>query len=259
MMDACFLRSKYKYKFMSNIDIDEIIVPRFFAIDNFKKETYNFDFKAPCKSYLDMFSSKIRDFKYDLYSYMLKIESIYKRNALVSEYEFQNYAFIPDISERMDQVLRLKHPNMLNYKPENLNIQTPFRDREDRAFLALMQRTRELTRCVAESSRLKFIAKSKSFKFVNFMGKRMSFNHKTVFVTDMCELIEHHSAMYKVPGAVQRKVSVEHGVLSHFRDYNYNYTAPEQLNKWLSETVQEYVIDLEMMYLLANNVEAVRS
>jgi hypothetical protein len=220
-------------------------------------KSHNFDFNAPCTSFIDFFSSKINGFKYDLYEYMQQIESIYKQNSLIAEYKFQNYAFMPDISERMDKVLLSKRFSMLNYKPHDLNLNKPFHMKTDLSFLTLLKRTRNFTECLKNSSGLKTIANSKSFKFANFMGKHMSFNHKAVFVTDMCRLIEHHSAPAPVPGAVIREVSKEHGVLSHFRDYNYNYTEPHQVNKWLSDTVQDYVIDLEMMHFLATHVEAI--
>jgi hypothetical protein len=77
-MNDCFLKAKYKYQFVSNLDLDEIVFPRRFSIKQYSVDVTS-QLDAPYGDCLRIFEAYIStlDDQNSFYNYMMKLEKIY--------------------------------------------------------------------------------------------------------------------------------------------------------------------------------------
>jgi hypothetical protein len=253
MMDNCFLKAKYKYQFMSTLDIDEFVLPRLYPIDYHKKilgklDNQSITHRTKCSKLYKKYTNTTK--AYNLYEYLMQLRNIYGNNS--ASFVFLNHAFIPEITNRLEKLLN--HPDTGNYSARDLNLNKDMTSPEDKKYLEYLRRLYTISGCI-DSKHSLTPPRGPNKKFSNLIAKSMSFNHKSIFDTDLCLQVEHHHANIITPGAKYSFVAVEHGMLSHYRDTNYDYKGDLE-DKWLSETIKDYVVDFEMRFFMLHHLRS---
>ncbi len=130
MMDNCFLKAKYKYQFMSTLDIDEFILPRFYPIGHYKKIfNQSKDFNTQCSQLNEAYTNKSN--KYSLYGYMMKMKNVYGNNT--ASFVFTNHALIPEITDRLE--VMFNNSNQSSFLPQDMNLRKGIDSPEDKQYL----------------------------------------------------------------------------------------------------------------------------
>ncbi len=124
----------------------------------------------------------------------------------------------------------------------------------EKEYLVTLGKLMNLTACIYDSySGIKKQFSSTRRQFFKPVGKSMhNYNFKCIFNTDYCEDIVHHHVSLIVKRSRKVSVSIEHGTLNHFRSSKYDFSC-EIPDKWRSDSITDYVVDLEAFFLLISS------
>ena len=224
----CFFNYKFDYKYITNYDIDEIIIPRKFKMD------YEFN-EINCSNKLTWPS-----LKYNIYDFA---DSLFKNHSMLpSSFEFQNVMFFQSEDAT---ILNLIVNHIENNQMNALVLQNISFNRfsltyeiDSRNYLKSLKRKKNLALCFIKSLDAKvYIKKSFPVIFASLMDMRYG---KSIFYSDNTEAIyQHFTAVAKTDLNPRFKLNVNDAFCGHFRkDYNIYY-------KDYNYSIRNIMIDIE--------------
>jgi hypothetical protein len=224
----CFYNYKYEYEYVTNYDIDEIILPR--NID------YNDNNNANCENSL----KNSQNYTYNIYDYADRLFSKYgkKKTSCIS---FENVMFLPN-NKNLDTFLLNLYNNkkhlttIVLHGEENKTVQYKCDSKTKFSYSKTIYKYSNLYKCLKNKYK-SYINDTVDGNFNNAIASLMNMREgKSIFNTDNTEGINQHYASIEKSFTYRIKIPLKLGYASHFR---------ESFNKFFYN--QQYPIDFVLV------------
>jgi hypothetical protein len=243
LMKYCYIRAKYKYQYVSNLDHDELIMPRRFSIYHHETIARNLSNKTSCE---DVYKNQTNA-NSNIYEYFANLQKQYGKR--VSTFRFNNFIYMTQTNQIFEDIFR--NPTSTNYTFKDMRLRSPINSKNDMIYFNSLKMIKNLTDCLDRKYLDQKLA-GPNRKYANVMAKFMKFNSKCVFNTDFVDSIKAHNPDSVKANTNEVTIPVEQGVLNHYRDHDYGYAGGEG-NFFPAESIRDWIVDLEFFSFLVKH------
>jgi hypothetical protein len=247
LMKYCYLRSMYTYQYVSNLDHDELIMPRRFSIYDHQDNVANslISKKENCDTIAKNLTAE--NHIYNINEYLLSLQRAHGER--VSSFRFANFVFMTKVNDMFADMFA--NPNSTKFTYKDMRLKNPIQDRKDLEYFEQLKSNKNLTDCIYEKLLSKTLTGANQ-KYTNVIAKYMKMNQKCVFNTDWVESISAHGIRVAKENTILVDVPVARGVLSHFRDHDYEYLDNVAFY-YPAQSIRDWVGDLEFFSFLVKH------
>ena len=256
ILNECMLNSKFAYRFLTNFNINEFVIPRFHktfyhelvAEANIKKPNEN------CTKYFDEYKLvlKAQSYKCNIENYLEQLIKLYGQN--IALFTFGKALFLPQFNSIFEDALS----NFSSKTEYSFKQKLKAKISNDNTLATYLNSTLKAAKVVSRCLTQEYLAKNKSKTFhpnSRYLNSICHFNRinlkSVIFKTEHVDYIDIdiENQHLITEGQRTQEIIPRHGFISQFVDYHqYKFTTIEE--NLFVDSFQNWVVDLEYFYFL---------